>query len=108
MQLNVYKGIRTAQQWGLVIAALGERGIKVKRASIPGDDISVILSGQFENPLCVDGKRVLILNRGEWGKGGNEWEGFYGNIAKHYYHEIIDATEMDLGGVVDTICALAS
>lgn len=55
-------------------------------------DIYVVLSGKFENPLCLkNGKRVLFYRKSEWVPAqfdvGWAW---MQPLLKHYYDEMID------------------
>lgn len=65
-------------------------------------DLSVVLSGKFENPLCVKGKRVLVFNVNDWPPPPYGWY-IYGPIIKEYYHDTLDVTGTTLNQAMEKI-----
>lgn len=81
-------------KWLPLIEALEKRGHRTYKEAEPCD-VSIALSGQFENPLALHGKRVLAYVPQEWKPEYYGWR-FFARILEHYYHDFIDLTGTDI------------
>jgi hypothetical protein len=90
--VKIFKDNRadSCKRWWPVISELVDRGHKVYCEAEPAD-VSIVMSGQFENPLSFSGKRVLAFAPGEWLPEYWGWR-FWGRILEHYYDDHIDLT----------------
>lgn len=93
--LERYDGL-DHKHWGGIIEGLREQGYKVH--GVPEQaDVSIVLGGKMENPLCFSGKRVIVFYPPEWVPfpyGGQ----LFGQIIQHYYHDHINlGNEDDIG-----------
>ena len=73
-----------------IITILSRSGIKVYRNYSPAD-ISIVLDGRYENPIVLDGKKILITDELLWNK---TWAMFMA-ILPQYYDEIITDYSID-------------
>ncbi len=80
---------RAVERWRPIIERLEEFDIRVHGESSKAD-ISIVLGGQFENPLALTGKKILFYNKKDFRSG---WE-IYKFVLTEYYDELIDTTEM--------------
>jgi hypothetical protein len=75
---------------------LNDKGNTVYQSFRNKTEMTVVLSGQFENPMLIHGKRVLFFNKHEWfpcvKDKDNAWDTMYRDIVKHYYDDMIDIT----------------
>lgn len=83
--VKVFKAPRDAIKWTKLIEILKETEGEVYFRPEPAD-ISIVLSGRFENPTLLTGKRILFCIPSEWGR---YWEE-YKLILEAYYDEIHD------------------
>jgi hypothetical protein len=60
-------------------------------------DVSIVLSGLYENPVLVKGKRVLAFKAQEWIAGVAPPHGWrlYEPVLKEYYDDFIDLAGLD-------------
>lgn len=106
MQVAVIKSKRDLNEghWIKVIDGLEKEGISVSFKSVPAD-VYLVLGGRFENPLALNGKRILFFHKAEWKPNLNHygWDYWFGRLMKEYYHDFYDCTNADLKGVIDQI-----
>lgn len=111
MSIAVIKAKRDLNEghWGKVIEKLSTKGVKVHFNTVPADTF-IVLGGRFENPMALDGKRILFFHKAEWkpNHGYVGWDYWFGHLVKEYYHELYDCTKTDLDGVVNQIVRLIS
>ena len=88
MSVKLFKATRNWSAWRPVIGELNDRGLEVFSVIQPAD-VSIALSGKFEDPLALHGKRVLFMYSMEWNThpGQGEW---FKELLGHYYHEVHD------------------
>ena len=90
--------------WLMVIKGLHDSGLKVYRDFKNKADVNVVLSGAFENPKGYTGKRVMVLYKNDWKPSIlNAWDNMYRDIVKHYYDEILDATDLTVFQTVELV-----
>jgi hypothetical protein len=97
-----YDGMQN--NWVPVLKLLAESGVKVHKSKVESD-VYLVLSGRFENPLCLrGGKRVLLYNRAEWFPNYNDtgWK-WYKRLLRHYYADMVDCTELSAKEIVKQI-----
>lgn len=88
LQKTVFKSQRGIDTWLGVIESIEKNGSKV--LDYPEQcDVSVVLSGKFENPNCFYGKRIVLFHRQEW----EGFDGLFHKILKRYYDKVIDVTK---------------
>lgn len=98
LQKTVFKSQRGIDSWLPLIKYIEKNGHKV--FDHPEEcDISVVLSGKFENPNCFYGERILLFHNDEW-KG---FHCFFYKILTRYYDKIIDVTKYNLGDTLAVI-----
>ena len=70
--------------------------IEVLRGPIDAD-MSIVLSGLFENPAMPKGKKVLAFKSQEWISCASPPQGwkFYESLLQHYYDDFIDLSSLD-------------
>ena len=88
--VKIFKAYRgdSIPKWIPLIEELNSRGYHIHRDAQPAD-VSIVLSGQFENPLALTGKRVIAFVQNEWKPSPFVWR-FMGTVLEHYYHAGID------------------
>lgn len=95
MRVEVVKSIRSNKErtWDGIVAHLVRNGVKVNHR-LPEADVFVVLSGAFENPLCMNGKRILFYKKQEWTPKVNNagWDHWYSKLLCHYYDEMVDCS----------------
>lgn len=87
--------------WEPIIKELKARGYQVYHDVEPAD-VSIVLSGKLENPLCFSGKRVLAFTPGEWQPEYYGWR-FYARILENYYDDFINLGQTTVKGAADKI-----
>lgn len=96
MSVAVIKSSRTNEQrtWDATVNYLIQNGVPVNSDSVESDTF-IVLGGQFENPLCLNGKRILLYKKQEWYPSimSQGWDVMYSNLLKHYYDEMIDCSD---------------
>jgi hypothetical protein len=55
-------------------------------------DISVVLSGKFENPLALSGKRILVFARGQWFPQ-HGFQQIWHRLLAEYYDDMVDVAQ---------------
>ena len=95
----IFKSERGARFWSELIEYLEVKGHDI--LDHPEKcDVSIVLSGRFENPNCFYGKKILLFNRQEW-TGGLDY--FFHRILEKYYDDIIDVTKRNFGEILTII-----
>lgn len=82
--------------------ALLNQGRRVYSEPVPAD-ISIVMDGKIENPLCLQGEKILIAWPEIWVGGKKGWEGFYKPILEEYYDVIVDMTGLNIKEAVKEI-----
>ena len=85
--------------WKEVVILLKEGGIDVLSKPEKAD-VSIVLSGTWENPGVLEGKRILMYSIGDWMEKEPEIVRKYKfelwrPVLEEYYDELISLTGMD-------------
>ena len=98
LQTIVFKAQRGCDIWTVLIKRIQKQGHKV--LDCPEKcDVSIVLSGKFENPSCFYGKRVLLFHSAEWG----DFSDFFHKILTRYYDKVIDITDFNFKDALSVI-----
>ena len=68
-------------------------------------DVSIVLFGNYSNPVCLHGKKVLAFDATRWGiytDTAQGWE-MYKPILEEYYDEFIDMTDLTVPARADLL-----
>ena len=87
--------------WIPLLNELHNMGIKVDTKVKPAE-CSIVIGGNNENPLAVNGKKILIYNPYGWIPAPQLW-GFYKDILSEYYDEMISIQGMTLNQAAQTV-----
>ncbi len=75
-------------EWQVLVVELEEQGIGIYRDVSPAGK-SIVLGGQYINPLVLTGEKVLISYSPEWGA---LFKHVFYPVLLEYYDRIIDIT----------------
>ena len=88
MQVKIFKSLVPDDPWIGFVKYMLEQGLDVYSESSPAD-YSIVLSGKWENPQSLTGKKILIYAPREWVPYPSRWT-FCKEIIKEYYDEMIE------------------
>ncbi len=101
MQTKFFVTPRNMGKWFPLVNKLRAMNHRVYTTAKPAD-ISVVLSGKFENPLALSGIRILVFIRGEW-QPKNSFATIWQKILQEYYDDMIDLTSTDSNEAIEKI-----
>ena len=104
VDVKVFKSHRYIADTEDVVHAVSSRGVPVYVHPIEAD-VSVVISGVFENPAMLWGKRIIAFDATEWFTGmpvPKGWTMVAGVIEK-YYDDGLNLTHMDVEEKADAI-----
>ena len=88
MQVKLFKALVEDDPMRELCLHLVQNGFKIYEQAEPAD-CSIVISGRYENPLSLTGKKILIFNENEW---ASQFWGVFEPIVKEYYDELVDIT----------------
>lgn len=97
--VKFFKVDRDSEFWHNIIELLAQKGVIV-HGKPQEADISVVLSGKFENPCILKGKKVWAYTASEWTMPGFS---SYIPVVKEYYDETINLTDLTDDQIVDKL-----
>ena len=102
--VRVYKANRGHPFWQHVAQFIRDKGYPVDTDKSEAD-VSIVLSGRFENPLIFKGKKVMAYDAMEWLRNVPLPWGFnaYKEILEEYYDDFIDLTNLNVEERVEKI-----
>ena len=101
MDVAIHKNSRhghdlSRRNWKEIMDHLERRGQKCHEK--PQDvDVSIVLSGVFENPVILKGRKVLAFKPQDWLPSIPPPKGWmlYKNVLQLYYHDFIDLSGLN-------------
>lgn len=102
--VKVYKADRGHPFWQHVAGFIRDAGYTVDKDKSDAD-VSIVLSGRFENPLIFKGKKVMAYDAMEWLRNVPIPWGFesYKVILDEYYDDFIDLTNLNVQERADKV-----
>lgn len=97
--VKVFRSKRRIKLWQGVINILKKENITVLN-EVEETDVSIVLSGPFENPVILKGKKILLYDCEDWMEGEKKipprrkFNFFRQYILDEYYDEFVDCTDM--------------
>ena len=104
VDVRVYKSHRYGSDNEDLVHAVSKRGVPVLVHPVESD-VSVVISGHYENPCMLWGKKVLAFDATEWFTKMPVPKGFqmFQPILEHYYDEFINLSNLDIEEKADAI-----
>ena len=99
VDVKVFKSLRRKERDHELVSAISRQGCHcVVYPEVMPADVSVVVSGLYENPSQLTGKKVLAFDATEWFPKMPVPKGFnlFAPVLKHYYDEVLNLSHMDV------------